>query len=73
MKSRDIRKTTRSYNVPGGPRRFWGLSTPRGLPVLFSSLADARENRDVDERVALYEVRQYFREPKRPRRKPRQR
>lgn len=43
--------------LPSFPRsRLWGLVTPRGLPVLYGHRANAAMDRDVDERLALFEV-----------------
>jgi hypothetical protein len=36
--------------------RWWGLVTPRGLPVLYGDKDMAEEDRDTDERLALFEV-----------------
>lgn len=41
-----------------GARQMWGLITPRGLPVIYGDRASASEDRDTDERVALFEVRE---------------
>ncbi len=36
--------------------RLWGLVTPRGLPVIYGDRTLAEEDRDTDERLALFEV-----------------
>lgn len=37
-------------------RQLWGLVTPRGLPVIYGDRSLAEEDRDTDERLALFEV-----------------
>lgn len=37
-------------------RQLWGLVTPRGLPVIYGDRSIAEEDRDHDERVALFEI-----------------